>query len=169
MLLEKTINALKWMVGILNAKNIPYQITGGFAAKIYGSIRPLNDIDIDIPEEKFADILEEVKPYITFGPERLNDGKWDTMLITLDFNGQVIDIGGAYETKVSNKDRTEWISYPIDFSKSQEIKIEGIKINVISPEELIEYKQHLDGEHQIEDIKATENYLKNEIRNTKIF
>lgn len=50
---EKTINALKWIIKILNSKNIPYQISGGFAAKMYGSIRPLNDIDIDIPEDNF--------------------------------------------------------------------------------------------------------------------
>lgn len=39
------------------------------------------------------------------------------------------------------------------------MEVEGIKINIISPEELIEYKQHLDGDHQIEDIKASESYL----------
>ena len=36
---EKTIDALKWIVGILNKHNIPYRIGGGFAAKMYGSSR----------------------------------------------------------------------------------------------------------------------------------
>ena len=45
---EKTVDALRWIVGILEKKNILYQISGGFAAKLYGSSRPLNDIDIDI-------------------------------------------------------------------------------------------------------------------------
>lgn len=156
---EKTINALKWIVEILNSKNIPYQISGGFAAKMYGSGRLLNDIDIDIPEERFKDILEEVKPYIIFRPEHINDGKWDMELMTLNFKGQEIDIGGAYEAKVSNKDRTKWIPIPVDFSKVNRIELEGILVNFISPKDLIEYKQHLDGEHQLQDIKAVESYL----------
>jgi len=166
---EKTVNALKWIVEILNKKNIIYQISGGFAAKAYGSRRPLNDIDIDIPEDRFVDILEEVKPYIIFGPQYANDGKWDMQIMTLNFKGQEVDISGAFETKVSNKNRTKWIPIPVNFSKVRKIEIESIKVNVTSPEDLIEYKQHLDGQHQIVDIKAVKKYLKNEIRNTKIF
>mgnify|MGYP001592728305 CR=1 FL=1 len=159
---EKTINALKWIVEILNKKNIIYQISGGFSAKLYGSIRSLNDIDIDISENKFGNIINEVKPYIIFGPQRFNDGKWDAYLMTLNFNGQEIDICGAIDTKVSNKERNQWISIPVDFSKVKKIKVEGISVNIISPEELIQYKRYLDGEHQVEDIKAVENYLQNE-------
>ncbi len=160
---EKTIKALEWITEILKRKNIPYQISGGFAAKIYGSERPLNDIDIDIPEDKFESILAEIKPYITYGPDQLNDGKWDTKLITLNFKGQEIDIGGAFETKISNKKRTKWIPYPIDFSKSLKMKVEGLEISVISPEELIKYKQHLDGEHQTVDINAVKKFISNNV------
>lgn len=162
---EKTINALKWIVAILNRNNVPYQISGGLAAKLYGSKRPLNDIDIDISESKFKDILEEVRPYIIFGPEHLNDGKWDIYIMTLNFKGQEVDITGAYEAKVSSKDRTRWILIPVDFSKVRKIEVGGILVNVISPEELIKYKQYLDGAHQIEDIKAVGNYLKSKTGN----
>ncbi len=82
--------------------------------------------------------------------------------MTLDYQGQEIDIGGAYETKVNNKNRTDWISIPVDFSKIKKIEVEGIVMDVISPEELIEYKQHLDGKHQLEDIEAIKIYLKHE-------
>ncbi len=157
---EKTINALKWIVEILNRKNIPYQISGGFAAKIYGSTRLLNDIDIDIPEDRFVDLVEEVRPYIVFGPKHYKDDKWDAYLMTLNFTGQEIDIDGAYEVKVSSKDRTEWVHIPVDFSKVNKMEVEGIVVNVISPMNLVKYKQHLDGDHQVEDIKAAENYLK---------
>ena len=159
----KTINALRWIAGILNRKNILYQISGGFAAKIYGSRRPLNDIDIDIPENRFADIIEEGKPYIIFGPKQCNDGKWDLKLMTLNFEGQEIDIGGAYEAKVSAKDRTEWISIPADFSKVRKMEVEEILVNVVSPEELIAYKQHLDGDHQVEDINAVKKFILNSV------
>lgn len=44
--------ALAWITNILKKYSIPFQITGGLAAILYGSKRPLEDIDIDIPEEK---------------------------------------------------------------------------------------------------------------------
>jgi hypothetical protein len=158
---QKTIKALKWIVEILNRKNISYEISGGFAAKLYGSTRNLNDIDFDIPEENFMDILKEVRPYVIAGPEDINDGKWDMKIMTLNFCGQEIDIGGAYKARMSNKERTKWINIPADFSRNKKIEVEGLILNVISPEELIEYKKELDGEHQKEDVKAIEKYLKN--------
>lgn len=163
---KKTEDALRWIIGILDDKNIPYQICGGFAAKMYGSTRTLNDIDIDIPEKNFADIMYEVKEYIIFGPEYFNDGKWDMYLMTLNYKGQEIDVGGAFDIKVSNKERTDWVSIPADFSTVQHFKIANLDINVMSPEKLIGYKKFLDGEHQIVDIDAVQNYI-NGRTNTK--
>lgn len=161
MLEEKTKNALKWILEILNKKNIPYEISGGFAAKLYGSKRLLNDIDLDVPEENFKDILPEVQSYIIFGPGHLNDGKWDLYVMTLNYKGQEIDISGAYNAKVSNKERTKWIPIPADFSKIRKLKIDAISVNIISPEDLIFYKQNLDGEHQVKDIQAINEFLTN--------
>ncbi len=156
---EKTINALNWIVEILNRRNIKYQISGGFAAKVYGSERALNDIDIDVPEENLPEILEEVKPYVIFDLQHINDGKWDMDLMTLNYHGQEIDIGGAYKIKVSNKDRTAWIPIPVDFSRVKKIDIEGIEVNIINPEDLIGYKKYLDGDHQLVDIKAAAKHV----------
>ena len=47
-LTSQTIEGLRWIVEILNRNHIPYQLVGGLAAKIYGSARDINDIDIDI-------------------------------------------------------------------------------------------------------------------------
>lgn len=156
---ETTVRALGWIINLLDQKKIPHQISGGFAAKIYGSARPLNDIDVDIPEENFDDILDEIKEHIVYGPTRHIDGKWDCDLITLNYHGQEIDICGAQTTKVSNKERTTWIPTPVDFTKTKPHQIEGIEIRVISPEDLSAYKQHLDGDHQLVDIEAARNYL----------
>ena len=160
---KRTINALKWIVGILDNKKIPFQISGGFVAKLYGSNRMINDIDIDVPESEFKSIEEEVKPYIIFGPMHINDGKWDMEIMTLKYEDQEIDIGGAYDTKISNNDRTKWIPFPVDYSKIRRLKIQDVEVNIVSPEELIKYKQHLDGKHQVEDIEAVRNYIKHTI------
>ncbi len=155
---EKTIEALKWIVDILNTYGIDYQISGGFAGKVFGSQRELHDIDIDIPDKYLGEILPKISEYIIYGPERYRDGKWDLSLITLNYKGQEIDIGGSDTLLISNKDRTKWISFPIDFSKAVEVIVNKIIIKVINPKDLIEYKSELDGEHQLEDIEAAKQY-----------
>lgn len=104
---EKTICALRWILEILERHEIEYQITGGFAAKLYGSLCELHDIDIDIPNASMQKILPDVAEYITYGPAHFRDAKWDMQLITLNYKGQEIDIGGIDTLRISNKRRTE--------------------------------------------------------------
>jgi len=155
---EKTINALRWIISVFDKHNIPYRIGGGFAAKMYGSPRPLNDIDFGIPEKYFSTILPDVSKYITHGPKHYKDAKWDCELITLSYHDQEIDISGTNTIKMSNKERTKWISLD-ESSKTLDMNVEGINIKVMNPVGLIEYKKELDGDHQLVDIKAVENYL----------
>jgi hypothetical protein len=156
----KTIDALKWIVDIFNKYNIPYRIGGGFAAKIYGSPRPLNDIDFGISEKYFPIILPEISQYITFGPARWNsDGKWDCELITLNYHGQEIDISGTDTSKISNKERTKWIPLADSSTNTLNVNVQGIDVKIMNPRELKNYKKELDGEHQLVDIQAIDNYL----------
>jgi len=156
---EKTKNALKWIVNILDNHKIDYQISGGLAGKIFGSQRKLNDIDIDISEKYFLEILPEISEYIIFGPARYKDAKWDLELITLNYHGQEIDISGIDTLLISNKERTKWISYPGFLSEALNMECVGLKIKMINPKYFLEYKKELDGEQQLEDIKAVEQYL----------
>jgi len=154
---EKTKKALIWITEILNKHKIPFQISGGLSAKLYGSPRSLNDIDIDIPEEGFKKIISEVKKYIIFGPERYIDKKWDLQLMTLNYFSQEIDISGSEHLKIFDSKNNQWLSFPIDFKKVVWIPITGIKLPVISKEDLIKYKSYLDGDHQQIDINAIQN------------
>ena|ERR1035437_326823 len=158
--MDKTEKALRWIIGILNDHKIDYQISGGFAGKMFGSKRELHDIDIDIREKYFPVILPEISQYIIYGPERYKDAKWDDELITLNYEGQEIDISGIDTLKISNKERTKWIPYPNFLSETLDMKFNGFDIKVINPKYFIEYKKELDGDHQLEDIKAAEEYLK---------
>ena len=45
--MKDTAGALFWIVKILKKHKIPFHISGGFAAKLYGVKRDLADIDID--------------------------------------------------------------------------------------------------------------------------
>ncbi|HEU0085743.1 MAG TPA: hypothetical protein VFQ59_02185 [Candidatus Paceibacterota bacterium] len=158
---QKTLDALDWIIKILNRLQIEYQITGGLAGKIFGSERELHDIDIDISKKNFSKIMPEISDFIIFGPDRYRDAKWDLELITLDYHGQEIDIGDCDDALISNKERTKWISFPVDFSKAIDVDLNGRKIKIINPSDFINYKKELDGAHQVEDVKAAENYLKN--------
>ena len=150
---EKTKNALIWITDILNRHKVPFQISGGFAAKMHGSPRPLNDIDIDIPKEKFGEIVSDVKEYIIDGPHDFKDKKWDLYLMTLNYHGQEIDIGSV-DIKIYDNESKAWLPFTTNFEKSEWKEVAGIKVPVMPKEELIFYKNFLDGEHQKVDIKA---------------
>ncbi|MSR79086.1 MAG: MazG-related protein [Candidatus Taylorbacteria bacterium] len=148
-----TKKALEWIVGVLRKHQVSFQISGGCAAKIYGSPRELNDIDIRIPEDCFEKIMADVKPFIIYGPEHYIDQKWDLYLVTLEHAGQEIDIGGG-NAKISTKNRDTWIDFPTDFSKAVMRTFLGLEVPVIPKKDLVAYKKLLDGDHQIIDIQS---------------
>lgn len=156
---KRTTEALRWMVGIFNKHQIPYQISGGFAARVYGSKRPLNDIDFDISERFFHLIVPEISKHIVYGPARFKNEKWDCDLITLNYHGQEIDISGADTIRIHNKERTKWLSFGDAPLNALDMRVDGIDVSVMHPRDLIEYKKELDGEHQLIDIKAAEEYI----------
>jgi hypothetical protein len=156
---KKTIRAFRWIVGILNKHAIPFQISGGFSAKIYGSRRPVHDIDIDIPEDRFRDIMPEVKKYVVYGPHHYKSDAWDLYLMTLDYHGQLLDIGGAFKEKVCDIRTDKWRPIPTNFHTANIMNVFGIKVPVVNPRELAEYKSYL-CRHQVEDIRAAREYIK---------
>jgi hypothetical protein len=151
---EKTFG---WIVGVLRKNNVPFVVTGGLAGKSYGSPRPLNDIDIDIHDKDFDLILDEIKPYVVFGPAHYQDERWDLLLATLNHEGQEIDLSGANTLKICDARTGEWKLNQTDFSHIEQREIFGIKVPVISRKDLIEYKSMLEGEHQQVDIKAAQS------------
>lgn len=150
---KSTEKAFRWIVEVLGKYDVPFQITGGLAAKIYGSDRPLADIDIDIPEGQFKDILSDVKDYVIFGPERFTDNNWDLLLMTLKYEGQEIDICSD-KVKMRDSKSGEWKEYRTNFSESENHDVYGISVPVIEKEDLIEYKTLLQRPVDVEDVNA---------------
>jgi len=161
---EKTLKALHWIVGILNKNNISYRIGGGFAAHIYGSERPLNDIDISLPGKYFPIIIPEVTEYITAELKHYSDEKWDCDGFSLDYLGQEIDVTDVDTLRMSNKEQTEWFQTKDNFRMfpSLLINVDGIDVSLIDPRDLIAYKKHLvDRDYQLIDIAAVQKYITN--------
>jgi len=143
-----------WIIGILKEYKIPYRISGGFAARIYGSRRSLADIDIEIPDSKFNEIIPEIKPYIKIGPKQFKDKQMDTYGLSMEYKGQIIDISGTETEKLFDVRKDNWVKSKIDLSKVIKRKVYGKIVNVIRKEDLIAYKQMIRRKVDIEDIKA---------------
>ena len=151
---RKTEEAFTWIVQVLRDHKIPFQISGGFAANIYGSSRPLADIDIEIPDEKVYCIQEVVKRFIIYGPTRYKDKEFDLLLMTLKYKGQEIDICGVTSQKVFDKKTKKWSSERVDFSKVKRKKAFNLLVPVIPLKRLISYKKKILRDVDIQDIQA---------------
>jgi hypothetical protein len=159
--MRNTEKSFHWIVSILNKHQVPFVISGGFAAKIYGSPRALNDIDIDIPEKHFDLILKDIKPYIIYGPSHYLDERWDLQLITLNHKGQEIDLSSGDTLKICDARTGIWQDMPSDFENVEHKKVFGIMVPVIKRDDLINYKSMLSGEHQKIDIQAIQEKNEN--------
>jgi hypothetical protein len=159
---QKTISALLWIVTIFDKHNIPYRVGGGLAAHLYGSERPINDIDISLSGTYFPTILVEVGDYLISGPKHSSNEKWDCDTLSLNYHGQEIDISDIDTLRMSNKERTEWLVTKDHFRKfpTVPIEVEGKIVQIIDPRDLMAYKEHLtDREYQISDIEAVRKYV----------
>lgn len=163
---SKTIKALHWIVGILDENNISYRIGGGLAAHLYGSGRPVNDVDISLSGKYFSTIVPLVKDYIVAGPKHYENEKWNCTTLSLEYDGQEIDLTDVDTLHMSNRNQTKWLRNKEIYDKHPDVEMsaEGVKVTLMHPRVLIEYKKELDGEHQETDIAAIEAYIKkNEI------
>ncbi len=87
--------ALRWIVDVLERHQVPYQIVGGAATRAYGACRELVDIDIYLPFDEAAGLLEEIRPYVTWGPEHHSGDEWDLTFLKLDYGGQKVELGDS--------------------------------------------------------------------------
>ncbi len=148
--------ALAWIAGILNGHKIPFQVTGGLAARIYGSTRPLADIDLDVPEESLPMLAVLLAGHVVFGPARFRDQEWDIMLLTVNYAGCDIDLGGAYGARVFDRAAQSWVPVVADLGTAVRLKVFGIEVPVIAKDALISYKRRLDRDVDRMDVAAME-------------
>jgi len=153
---KNTEAAFKWIVGILQKHSIPFQISGGFAAKLYGVDRDINDIDFGIPDIEFEKILPEIREYLIYGPQHYQDGVWDLQLMTLRYENQKIDIAGRDGIQFFDKTTNMWVSGHRDLTRCEYKSVYGISVPVIPKDSLIAYKKKIMREVDKFDIEALE-------------
>jgi len=144
----------KWIVTILKKNKIPFQITGGLAARQYGSDRPLYDIDIDMPNEFFEKLLPFVSDFVTFGPGEHVNNHFNITMMTIKYNDCQIDISGTEDGKFYNECEDKWETYGKDFEYSKLLNIFGETVPVIEKQKLIEFKKKLGRPTDLEDVAS---------------
>ena len=150
---KKIKAAFLWIITILKKHKIPYRISGGFAARIYGSKRPVADIDIDMPDRYIDKILPEVYKYILYGPNRYKDREWNIYALELKYKGQEIGLAGTTTGKIFDKKKGRWTKFKADFSKINKKKVYGKEVKVIGKKDLIAYKSKIQRRVDKQDVK----------------
>ncbi len=151
---RKTKEAFIWIINLLRKYRIPFRISGGFAVNIYGSARPLADIDIEVPDDKVFVLQKDVEKYIVYGPKQYKDNEWDLLLMTLRYKNQEIDIFGVDSWKMHDKVIEKWISPKNDLFNATKKKVYDHIVPVISLKDLIDYKRKICTPVDLQDIKA---------------
>jgi len=151
-IMRETEKAFLWITDILEQKRIAYRISGGFAARVYGVERELADIDIEIADKDISLIVDDVKPYIIFGPGRYEDENWNLNLMTLQYLEQEIDIAST-DAKIFNQKTKLWQNWVTKLSDFEIKEVYGKKIPVEPIESLISYKTNLAREVDLEDVR----------------
>jgi hypothetical protein len=145
--------ALRWLAGLLEDHNIPFQVVGGLAARAYGATRPLVDIDVYISATHVATVLAAAQPFVTRRPGHHRDEHWDLDFMRLEYAGQPIEVGIADDAKYRDARQGRWHGAGVDFKASEYLEVLGVEVPVIPREQLLLYKRRLNRPVDRADIK----------------
>jgi predicted nucleotidyltransferase len=155
MLTQIQKRVLKYVAEILNKNKIPFQISGGLAAMIYGSKRPLNDIDIDVCRNDIKKVENLFREYLIEPFFHLRDKNFDIWIMTFDIDGIRVDVTQAEKTYFVGKEGKK-IRMDAHPENAKIMNIEGINVPVENKEDLIAYKKIINRKVDLIDIKQIE-------------
>ena len=158
--MKRTKDAFVYIVNTLKENRIPFMIAGGFAAKIYGSPRPLFDIDIWIPRKHMKRIRAKLLPLITMDLKRFKDDKWDDYSMTLTVFGVEVDITAVEGGKIYDQKLSKWVPIRLSLHNVAKKRVFGKIVPVIKPKDLIGYKSKLGREVDIKDVAYLKSLYK---------
>jgi hypothetical protein len=154
---RRTKDAFVWIVRLLRKHDVPFQVTGGLAARVYGARRKLADIDLDVPDRAIGRIASLVRPYIVKGPYRYRVKPFDVLLLTLRYKGQEIDLAGADSTRLFDRQEKKWSFDKADLKRSTKKSLYGMRVPIIRKQELLRYKKSIARAVDKEDVRALES------------
>lgn len=164
--IKRAIEALEFVIPIIQKYGFRWVITGGFACYAYGVDRLLTDIDIDIDTSKdsvaFKKFYEELKAYITQPLENFVDENYDNFNFEVTYKGQLIDICPMDDLKIFNRVASEYNEFYKDgFPEVEHVKFEGFTLPLLSKQAVIDNKEMLTKKDkwQVRDIQELKKLL----------
>jgi hypothetical protein len=146
--------AFDWITTLLDELGHPYVVVGGLAAIVYGSKRPLFDIDLDVPMFALREIADRAQAYVTFGPSRFRDEQFDIELLTLRYGEQEIDLTAAEDVLLFDRGAATWRQVPTDLKAGELHEVFGKRVPVMGRDALLAYKPMLARDLDLEDVIA---------------
>ncbi|GAA0842030.1 hypothetical protein GCM10009113_09420 [Marinobacter szutsaonensis] len=146
--------AVRWIVALLEERNIPYLVCGGLAAKGYDSERELNDIDLFVPGEHFLTVVGAAREHISKPPKHYQEEGWDLTYVQFSYEGVKVEVGNADGPKIYDVRGDTWVSLYVDFSRYMRVKLLGLELPLMLEEDLIRYKSVLSRPVDVADIRA---------------
>ena len=120
---------------------VPYVVVGGLAARAYGAIRPVVDIDLYAPFDLAGAALGEMQPNVIWGPQRYADDHWDLTFLKADFRGRRVELGDSSNApRFFDARAGRWVSQHIDYGASVRVELFGVRTAVMPKQELVSYK-----------------------------
>lgn len=135
--------ALEWIIDFLDARNIPYLICGGLAARAYGAMRPLHDIDLYVPGHDYERVVRFGQDFISYGPDRWAHNDWDVDYVQFTYLGQKIEVGSSHNIRIFDSIKYTWHKETLDFDDYAIVSVLGRPVRVMSKAALINYKRLL--------------------------
>jgi len=153
---KRTKAAFVYVVNTLNENRVPFVIAGGLAAKLYGSPRPLFDIDIWIPRKHMKLIRAKLLKFVTMDLKRFKDDRWNDYTMTLRVFGLDFDITALEGGKIYDVNLSKWVPIRLSLHNVARKRVFDKIVPVIKAKDLISYKSKLGREVDIKDV----SYLK---------
>lgn len=141
--IERIRGALEWVISQLEEAGVPFQVAGGLAALAHGASRPLNDIDIYVPEGALERLRSELADHHSHGPHRYRDQQWDCYFMEVGYEGEEIELAEAPRTRYRKGPRDAWHQADIDFNNPVIREVFGVEIPVMPVDQLVAYKQKI--------------------------
>jgi hypothetical protein len=144
--------AFLWITHLLEIHGVPFQITGGLAARIHGASRPLADIDIDMDYSAAETFFADVDQWIVSGPDHVEGENWNILYCTLIYKGQSIDLCDTERAFIRGGPEESWRAYIVNLDQPEWREVYGKKTPIMPKDKLIAYKKILNRDVDRADI-----------------
>ncbi len=155
--MKKHLTVLAVIAGRLESQNIPYQITGGIAGNIHGSLWPAHDIDLEVAAADFGKVAKIFAAEIKQPPHHHVDDEFDLWLMTLSIDGIEVEINQVEDAFAITKDGCR-VPFSTNLSRAERREFSGIEVMVQPLEDLIAYKSLLGREADIVDLSSLRHH-----------